>query len=264
MQRRFENRPAQISFTSDFHELLQGDLRPSAGLTLRYDPDRLVPPGDYVFGDSSWPITAHLRYSDQGPLTEMPLRGPVTPVPDRDPMGQGSMLTASTAVPAEARFVELWVSGQMSDGLHWDSDYGRNYWFRFPYADIHIESAIVLPRERGQAQFILDVRGVPEIERVSVRFFNAAASVPVRREEQLREAQRTAEGRRRWTLEDQVAPTSLVKFKMYYWIEGRRYKDDNSGAYYTADRPDLREEVPALPDALVAAARAWSEKLNPQ
>src|SRR5687767_7893957 len=107
MERRFAYSPAQISFTSDFHELLQGDLRPGKSLTLRYDPDRLSPAAEYTFGDPRWPIVAHLRYTDRGAVTDLFLEGLVTPVPDRDPMGQGSMLTASTVVPTDAAFVEL-------------------------------------------------------------------------------------------------------------------------------------------------------------
>lgn len=262
MQRRFENQAPQLSFTSDFHELLEGDLRPGAPLTIRYDPDRLAPLQGYIFGDDRWQIMAHLRFVDQGPVTDLQLRGPLTALPDRDPMGQGAMLTASTVIPREARFLEVWVSGEMPDGTHWDSDYGYNYWFRFPYLDLYIVSAEVVPHDRGDARFTLSVTSVPEVDAVRVRYSDITTRVRVKREENLREGLRTAEGRRRWEFDDGVALTALIRFKLYYWTGGRRYKDDNSGQYYTADRPDLREEVPPPPKALVGAAHDWQTKLK--
>ena len=42
----YVGKPAQITFTADFHELLEGDLRPGEPVTLRYDPRRIVPAGD--------------------------------------------------------------------------------------------------------------------------------------------------------------------------------------------------------------------------
>jgi len=262
MQRRFEHRPAQISFTSDFHELLEGDLRPGASLTLRYDPDRLSPPPEYTFADPRCPVLAHVQYVEHGALRDLPLTGPVTPLPDRDPMGQGSMLIATTVVPADATFVELWFSGQMPDGERWDSDYGTNYWFRFPYLDIEIASAEVIAEGDTDARFRLRVRTTADVEAVRVRFSDVSTPVRVRRDEPLRADEATGPLRREWSFEGAVAPTALIRFKLYYWLGGRRYKDDNSGQYYIASRPDLREEVPPPPAALIAAAHAWSEKLK--
>ena len=45
-KRAFEGLPPQITFTSDFHELMRGDLRPGTDMRLRYDPARIVPPGE--------------------------------------------------------------------------------------------------------------------------------------------------------------------------------------------------------------------------
>ena len=45
IERLWLGKPAEISFTCDFHELVAGDLRPGAALLLRYDPHRIVPAG---------------------------------------------------------------------------------------------------------------------------------------------------------------------------------------------------------------------------
>jgi hypothetical protein len=168
------------------------------------------------------------------------------------------MLTAATVVPADAAFVELWVCGKMPDEERWDSDYGVNYWFRFPYIDIEIASAEVTVQDEANARFRLNVTTAADVEAVRVRFSDVSTRVRVRRDEPLRAGDRTERLRRRWSFEDAVAPTALIRFKLYYWLGGHRYKDDNSGQYYLANRPELREEVPPPPAAHVAAERAWS------
>lgn len=261
MQRRFKDGVPQISFTSDFHELLEGDLRPGISLTLRYDPDRLSPPPEYAFGDPQWPVFAQLRFLDQGPVTTLRLKGPVTPLPDRDPTGQGSMLKATTAVPADAQFVEVWFYGEMPNGRRWDSEYGANFWFGFPYQDLRTVSAIVTPRAHQDARFQLNVSSIPAVQAVSVRFYDMSSRIRVKREEHLRLGGPLSHSQE-WTFETAVAPAAFIRFKLYYWIAGRRFKDDNSGQYYVADRPDVQEHIPPPPPALVSAARDWKQKLG--
>ncbi len=48
IERLGAGKPAEITFTCDFHELVGGDLRPGASVLLRYDPLRIVPPGSRI------------------------------------------------------------------------------------------------------------------------------------------------------------------------------------------------------------------------
>ena len=45
IERARAGKPAEITFTCDFHELVGGDLRPGGSVLLRYDPLRIVPAG---------------------------------------------------------------------------------------------------------------------------------------------------------------------------------------------------------------------------
>jgi hypothetical protein len=260
MLRRFQGRPAQLSFTSDFHELLEGDLQPGSSLTLRYDPDRLSPPPSYTFGDPRWPVVAFLRFFEHGPMTSLSLVGSVTHLPDRDPTGQGSMLTGVAALPAHAQFVEVWFQGGTND-IHWDSDYGSNFWFRFPYQDLSTIVATVSIADDQNARFQLSVSSIAAVHAMHVRFYDAANSVPVKQEEALRSGllvSSTAE--HAWRFECAVTPTAHIRFKLYYWIGDKRFKDDNSGQYYIAERPEAQEKIPPPPPGLISAAREWVAK----
>ena len=261
MLRRYIGQAPQVSFTSDFHELLEGDLRPGVTLKLRYDPDRLSPPPGYAFADPSWPVFAHAQFLENGVIAARALTANPTTVPDRDAMGQGSMLTGTVEVPTDAQFVELWFCGDMPDGIHWDSDYGKNFWFRFPYADLEVTAAVV--QRATSAQFRVEVTSISDVQRVTVRYYDMAGGAnPVRREESLARGSLTPAGRRLWGYEKPVAASALIRFKLYYWILDRRFKDDNSGYYYVADRPDLGERVPPPPAALLEAARDWEQRLS--
>jgi hypothetical protein len=262
MKRRLLNRPAQISFTSDFHELVEGDLRPGGVVTLSYDPNRMPLPPDYTFGDPRWAFTAMARFRDHGPVADVSLKGAFTRHPDRDPTGQGSMLRGTLNVPPDALFVELWSALSAPDGTHWDSDYGRNFWFRFPFQDIPVIAATVTPDNKGTAELRLDIEAEPNVDGAVVRYYDMSQRTQVIKREEALSLVGPIGAHRKWTYAETVAANAAIRFKLYYWVGGRRYKDDNSSKYYVADIPATRETIPAPPAALVAAAREWQRKLR--
>ncbi len=94
IERTAARRPARMSFTADFHELVRGDLARSSSVLLRYDPLRIVPPGDaYVFGDPNRPVMVHARFGGAATVT-LPLASRVGILPERpnDKTGNGNML----------------------------------------------------------------------------------------------------------------------------------------------------------------------------
>src|SRR5512147_3256369 len=110
----YVGKPAQITFTADFHELLEGDLRPGEPVTLRYDPRRIVPAGDpYIFGSPQHPINAFAQFRDEGPVSQEVLTSPagIVAEPKYDISGsRGSMLAATITVPDDAQRVIIWFS----------------------------------------------------------------------------------------------------------------------------------------------------------
>ncbi|MGZ9082930.1 MAG: hypothetical protein ACXW3U_12600, partial [Rhodoplanes sp.] len=92
IERLGAGKPPEITFTCDFHELVGGDLRAGGPVLLRYDPLRIVPPGEpYRFGDPDRPVVAHLRFHQGATLIDVPLHSPagLVPCPDVDSTGQG-------------------------------------------------------------------------------------------------------------------------------------------------------------------------------
>jgi hypothetical protein len=264
LKRREAAEPAQITFTSDFHELVTGDLRPGHPVVLSYDPFRIVPKGDpYVFGDPARPVIGSVQFRNgEAPLT-LALHSPggIIHHPDRDRSGQGSMLTARFIVPADADRISVWFSFVSASGeVVYDSDYGANFNFSFAGRDVAVLSATVdRATAPGPSSFSIRVATAGEIEAVSVGYHRAGDLAG--RGGEVRLAKKTDEmdpqGRSIWSITGVAVPNSAVlRFKVYYWIRGRRFKDDNSGHYYLAPQPKP-EHIPPPPPELAKAARAW-------
>ncbi|MEN9841740.1 MAG: hypothetical protein RL376_1540, partial [Verrucomicrobiota bacterium] len=145
-----QNRGArpQITFTSDFDELVQGDLVPGP-CVLRYDPLRLVTLGDAA--TERHHIRAYVRFHPGGViwegLMELPSGLPLADL--ADPTGRGFMLSTSFTIPADCDELEVWFSCTHDDGqTHWDSDHGKNHWLRFGLADLKLTRAEVKPAKK--------------------------------------------------------------------------------------------------------------------
>lgn len=264
IERTFSRVPPRITFTSDFHELLYGDLRPGAELVVRYDPKRIVPEGEpYRFGDPNSPIVAHVAFrAGQAPMSKT-LVSPagVLDHPNADATGRGPMLQASFSVPENAEEVVLWFTyAGASSGMHHDTDEGRNFRFGFVSEQITLLSAdVVSDPQTPYSGFSVRVAAVPAVDRVSVRFRVVGDPQFGKQDLDLGKTGDSApSGWPIWALSGCAVPyRAVVHFKLFYWIAGTRYKDDNNNQYYLAPQPTA-EEVPPPPTALAAAAKLWS------
>ena len=258
IKRRGIGKRAQITFTRDFHELVTGDLRPGHPVVLSYDPFRIVPAGEpYILGDPQWPVYASVQFRDGEPATIVTLESPGGMVkhPDEDVTGQGSMLQAQLMVPDTADLVIVWFSYLTRSGATvYDNDYGKNYYFGFPSLDIAVSDATV-----DSHGFAVRVAAAARVEAVLVRYRIVRHPKAERTEVKLEKTgQSDSQGWPIWSVTGVSLPSgSVVRFKVFYWIGGRRFKDDNSGFYYLAPQPKP-EKVPPPPPGLAEAAKAWS------
>jgi hypothetical protein len=252
--------PPRITFTHDFHELVRGDLRPGAVLTLRYDPLRIVrPEDDYVFGDPGRPVVAHLIVGAGVPPIERTLQSRlgILKTPDIDRTGNGSMLTTQVAIPDDADRLEVWFTYASRRGLEYDNDQGRNFWFGFTETEFRLLDTDVVPRDGG-AEFRVRVAAEKQIDRVTVRLRPVTAEAFDKAELELARTPEVHGDWPVWSLAGAPLPVGAhVLFKLYYWRGGVRYKDDNEGRYYASPPPPV-ETVPPPPPELAAAAKAWS------
>jgi hypothetical protein len=263
IKRREAGKPAQIIFTSDFHEVVTGDLRPGHPVVLSYDPKRIVPEGEpYMLGDPKWPVNASVPFRDGEPATNVMLESPggMIKEPDEDITGQGSMLKAQLMVPDKADLVIVWFSYLSRSGaMVYDNDHGTNYYFGFPSRDIAVLSAtVVSDPQTPYSGFAVSAAAAASVEAVSVRYRSVSDPKAEKAEVKLEKTgQSDDQGRPIWSVAGVAVPyRSVVRFKVFYWIGGRRFKDDNSGHYYLAPQPEP-DKVPPPPPELVKAAQAW-------
>jgi hypothetical protein len=263
MRRSHAGKPAEITFTCDFHELIGGDLRPGRSVLLRYDPFRIVPPEEpYAFGDPERPVIAHVRFRAGSAPISVSLHSPagLIPCPEVDLTGQGSMLSARIDVPDDAERLTIWFSFVAASGeTRYDSDYGANYRFGFPSRDIEVVRATVTRRpDKPLDLFELTVSTTDAVEDVAGLFFLVADPACTKHEARLqRTNEKDASGlEASWKATTEVPHGAIVRFKVCYWIGGRRLTDDNAGAWYLTPEPEA-DRVPPPPPALLEAAATW-------
>ncbi len=262
-QRRCAGKPAEITFTSDFHELVTGDLRPGATLLLRYDPGRIVPAGQrYRFGDPDQPVRAHVQFSPGAPPLDVRLLSPagIVPCPDVDPTGQGSMLSALLAVPADADLLIVWFSYESAAStILYDSDYGANYRFGFPCLEIEVAQANVAAHADGSAdRFDVVIRAAADVEDVLVQYVLVADPACAEHDLPLRRTGPDAAhpDATAWAASADIPRHATIRFRVCYWIGGRRLIEDDGGAWYLA--PEAQpDRLPSPSPAVLAAAAAW-------
>jgi hypothetical protein len=265
MRRRLHaGKPAEITFTYDFHELVGGELRPGGPLLLRYDPIRIVPAEEpYRFGDPERPIMAHFRFREGEAPIDVPLRSPggIIACPHANVTGQGSMLSAKVTVPEDAGCLTIWFSYTRAFGaIRYDSDYGANYVFGFPCREIAVVRATVTqqPDEAGD-RFDVTVSAIPAVEDVTVQFSLIRDAACIKHKLPLQRVGEVGQQERGilWAGAVDLPPGATTRFKVCYWIGGRRLVDDNAGAFYLAPEPEP-DSIPPAPPALLEAAAAWS------
>lgn len=227
----------QLTFTSDFHELVQGDLLPGP-CRLRYDPLRLLGEDNR---NAQHEIHAHIRFHPGGGEWQDDL---IVPANARlkdlaDPAGQGLMLETTFTLPSHCKELEAWFSCTHADGhTHWDSNFGKNYWLRFPLHDLEIKTAQIRSPTKKAAEdaFVLEVLSVNSVDAIDVRWRLPNVPDEPRRSASL-SASAGAGGKKSWrpALPIQVPHQGTVVFDLVYSVEGRKFTDDNQGRWYLAD-----------------------------
>jgi len=249
MTRSNKGKRPQITFTSDFHELVVGDLIPGRCVLL-YDPLRLA--GGY---DQSRPryFNAFVRFHPSNqewtcPMT-VPARVPLQSMADS--AAQGYVLETAFDIPKDCDQLEVWFAYHRPNGeTRWDSDFGKNFWMRFPLNDVKTIQAIVHPPRQpvpGHDMFEVEVTSLACIESMVVRWRIGNQSREERRQSPLVSS---AQGSslKRWSLTGggvTVPRNATVVFDLVYYVGGRKFTDDNQGRWYIADEQTKLETVPA-------------------
>jgi hypothetical protein len=227
----------QITFTSDFHELVQGDLLPGP-CALCYDPLRLIELGDSK--TETHTIRAYVRFHPQNTewQGEMTLPAGLPLAEQADIAGQGVMLETAFTIPPGCDELEIWFSCTHEDQTtHWDSDFGKNHWLRFGLADLEVVKAIVRDESAVQDAFECSFTSLAKVDSLAVRWrLTNFPATP--RETTPLEATVQPDGSKLWAPAGGFIPVPLkavVAFDVTYTVAGRVYTDDNQGRWYIAD-----------------------------
>lgn len=246
-------KPAQITFTLDYHELVRGDLRANANCRISYDPVRIVPrDGTYTHGDPNQPIVVHAQFQENGSIESKTLWSPIGIVKDPhiDPTGHGAMLFQEFHIPKDAEELIVWFSYFDPDThqTYYDEDYGKKFRFRWPYHDVQVRKAdITSDRTNATSSFELEVNAIPSITQVSVQWSVINSPHPLKDEVALNDTDRE-DGNKIWSVKHVVPHGAIVRFQLFYEVNGRQYKNDNASKYFLAPQPK-RIEVPPPPKA---------------
>jgi len=243
LKRRGKGQQPQITFTSDFHELVRGDLL-AGPCVVRYDPLRIVPREELAsLPATQRPITAHVRMHPGGELWEgaMRFRPASRLIVDEDPTGQGTMLEIEFPLREGRDEIECWFSYSDASGKSlWDSASGRNYWERFPAHDLNLRSAeIISQNNQPLDRFKLEIESVPQVESMTVRWRYTTA---ISNDRQSRPLTSAMDGEKKlWTLPVEsanVASDTPLAFDLVYMVGDRKTTDDNQGTWYIVSRTE--------------------------
>ena len=231
----------QLTFTSDFHELVQGDLLPGP-CVLRYDPFRIAP-HEHIAGKTALPgkLTVEVVFHPQGTHWSTPFDVQSGRALDivPDVVGQGTMCKANFNIPEGCEELECWFQYIDACGnRYWDSNQGRNYWLRFPTHDLLMISASVDSSSNKAADTLqMEVTSVSQVGSMEVRWRAMKFGPGTRQISPLSAASSNEPGRTLWSPSDpiEVPQRSPVAFDIVYTVEGRSYTDDNEGNWYVVD-----------------------------
>jgi hypothetical protein len=237
LTRRSQGHLPQVTFTSDFHALVSGDLIPGP-FVVRYDPHRIVPPGEIEWLSATQrPVAAHVRFLPAGGEWAGELR--FAPAPRltviADQTGQGTMLEIEFTLPEGCEELECWFSYVDNSGAtHWDSAGGANHWLRFPAHDLNIRRVELRPQV-GEAldRLEVEVESVPAVESVQLRW-RYTQPAGLGRQGRALESSAGADGHKRWSVPDgiPVASDTIVVFDLVYTVGAHKFTDDNEGTWY--------------------------------
>jgi hypothetical protein len=242
LTRRSAGRRPQLTFTADFHELVQGDHRPGP-CVLRYDPWRIVPPAEIdALPRSGRPVTAHINFHPGGGSWQGDLwLPPGLAVPhEADPAAQSAVMKGEFSLEERCEELEVWFSHTNAAGQQlWDSRMGQNYWLRFPTHDLKLRRAALAADPGGSVDRLhVEVESVPIVEAIELRWRLTHPSGSPRKSFVL-SAAAEPHGGKLWTAAPDGVPIPVgatLVFDLVYTVGGRTFTDDNEGTWYLPDR----------------------------
>jgi hypothetical protein len=238
-RRLFRNDRPTITFTKDFRQLVHGNLEPGKAVMIVYDAERLPNERSTDGGQKAWAIQAFYKFTEEGEVHTTDLWSETGEILTKvsDELGEGTMMLCSIDLPVDADHLTLWFLNTGKSGAHfWDSNFGRNYIFRFVANDFHITSVRV-DRDtlKSISWFELQIVAQQEIYDLTAAYRITNDSAQANTELHLAltpSSSVNSEGLRPWAGRAPVPENAVVQFTITYNVYGNPHRDTNSGKGY--------------------------------
>jgi hypothetical protein len=235
----FPNDPPSITFTKDFKQLVHGDLQPGKTVTLIYDAERLPNERSQEQEQKAWTIQVFYKFFEQGEVRATDLwseTGTVLGKMSNDP-GEGTMMIGRIDLPPDADHLTVWFLNTGKSGAqYWDSNFGKNYVFRFVVDDLHIESVgVARDATSPMSWFEINILALPEVYDLAVIYRIMNDPAQSRSDDRLAltpAASTDTQGKRNWSGRAPVPETAVVRFTLAYNAYGNPHADTNNGKGY--------------------------------
>jgi Family of unknown function (DUF6209) len=243
-RRLFSNDPPRIVFSRDFRVVVHGDLLPGRIAKVLYDAARLPSDRALERGSKAGTVKAFYKFVEQGPVHEIDLQKEIgaTQTKMSHDTAEGTILVCRIAIPQGVDHVTLWFRKTDPSGAQsWDSDYGKNYIFRFMIEDFDIDSVEVAPDPaKPMAWFRVQATAAPDISDLGVFYqvMNQPAGPHLRAPHPqeflalLPESPPDVSGKRKWSGAAPVPQNAVIKLTFSYHAWGNVHTDTNSGHGY--------------------------------
>ncbi len=218
----------QIVFGRDWSQAVRGQLQPGRAFHLSYDSARLPEVRDTYNGLPTWSIVAFAQFHPpDGPVTKKALE-----------FHHGEVMGQTFDIPPDADELVLWFSNSGRSGrVFYDSDYGRNYRFRFPGHDIRLVSArFSAEGDDEYGGLSVAVSTPPTVCNVGLEYSISTDQGPYPSKGCICLEVTGEENRRKqWSISEYMVPARRgLEFSISYQIGGHRFRDDNGGRGYEA------------------------------
>jgi hypothetical protein len=160
--------------------------------------------------------------------------------------GEGTILVCRIEVPQYTDHLSIWFLNTGKSGAqYWDSNFGKNYIFRFVVEDLENEHVEIVHDPNGPLSwFNVEVTASPDVSDLAVlyRIMNdPAASQEDKRLPLTPEGPPDGAGKRKWKGSAPVPEKAVVRFTFAYNAYGNPHTDTNSGKGYLTWRGAERD-----------------------
>jgi hypothetical protein len=239
LRRLFPKDPPWIAFRKKSEPLVHGDLVPGRKVKILYDSARLPEERSVENGAKAWTIKAFYKFVEQGSVYQVDLwteSGAIQSKMSND-TAEGTIMVCSIQIPPDVDHVSLWfLNAGKSGAEYWDSNFGKNYIFRFVVADLDVESVkVVQVPGTHQSQFEVDLTAAPDVSQVGVSYWITNASPPAAAPSYLALSPTgppDTSGHLKWSGAVAVPQNAVVKFSFVYSAWGNQHEDTNGGHRY--------------------------------